>query len=284
MARVLIIGGSGYIGKHLLALLKNYGSEVWSTFLKHPEFMQPHSKPLDVKHPEEVGKLLRELAPQVIFHLACDMGDLEGSVVQGTKNLLDAWAGLGRKGRLFYISTDMVFDGEHPPYREEDPPEPLTPYGEAKLKAEAAALEAGAHVLRISLVYGLNPPDPRTESLKKGLRTGTFDYPYFEDEMRSAVFVEDLCLAMVQLALIEKSIPPVLHIAGPESLSRYSLACLLAIAMGFDPGAVPKAALAQSGVTRPRDLTLGVSLVSKILGWSPRSVREVLQGTGALMS
>lgn len=264
------------MGRHLLALLRKEGLEVWATFFRHPESIKADAKPLNVKDAEEVSLLLRGLSPQVIFHLACDMGDLEGSVVQGTRNLLDAWESAGGKGRFFFVSTDMVFDGEDPPYAETDPPRPLTPYGEAKLKAEITALQAGAHVLRTSLVYGLNPPDPRTGALKKGLATGRFHYSYFEDEMRSAVFIEDLCAAMVQLALTKGPIPPVLHIAGAEPLSRYSLACLLAKAMGFDPGLIPKARLAQSPVVRPRDLTLEVSLIYKTLGWSPRSSQEVL--------
>ncbi len=274
--RVLIVGGSGYLGRHLLALLRKQGLEVWATFLRNPVSMESNARFLDIRDSAQVSRLLTELEPQVIFHLAYDMQDLEGSVVQGTRNLLAAWETLGGGRRFFYLSTDMVFDGENPPYGEEDSPRPITSYGRAKLKAEAMALQAGAHVLRTSLVYGLNPPDPRTQSLMKGFRTGAFDYPYFEDEIRSAVFIEELCAAMAQMVLTHSPLPPVLHIAGSHSVSRYFLACLLARAMCLDPQQVPRARLRESPTPRPKDLTLKVSLASKLLGWSPRSAQELL--------
>lgn len=42
---------------------------------------------------------------------------------------------------LIYISSDYVFDGTNPPYREEDVPSPLNLYGKTKLEGEKAVLE-----------------------------------------------------------------------------------------------------------------------------------------------
>lgn len=42
---------------------------------------------------------------------------------------------------LIYISSDYVFDGTNPPYREEDIPAPLNLYGKTKLEGEKAVLE-----------------------------------------------------------------------------------------------------------------------------------------------
>lgn len=42
---------------------------------------------------------------------------------------------------LIYISSDYVFDGTNPPYREEDVPNPLNLYGKTKLEGEKAVLE-----------------------------------------------------------------------------------------------------------------------------------------------
>lgn len=42
---------------------------------------------------------------------------------------------------LIYISSDYVFDGTNPPYREEDMPAPLNLYGKTKLEGEKAVLE-----------------------------------------------------------------------------------------------------------------------------------------------
>ena len=42
---------------------------------------------------------------------------------------------------MLYISTDYVFDGKNPPYRESDEPNPLNFYGKSKLDGEKVVLE-----------------------------------------------------------------------------------------------------------------------------------------------
>ena len=45
-------------------------------------------------------------------------------------------------GRILYISTDYVFDGNSPPYTVADVPKPLNKYGLTKLQGERAVVEA----------------------------------------------------------------------------------------------------------------------------------------------
>ncbi len=49
---------------------------------------------------------------------------------------------------MLYISTDYVFDGENPPFKEEDPCSPLNDYGQLKLDGEkiALAVDKGEHM------------------------------------------------------------------------------------------------------------------------------------------
>lgn len=67
----------------------------------------------------------------------------------------------GKGARLIHISTDYVFDGEkREPYSEEDAAEPISVYGESKLRGERGVLALrGAHVVaRVSWVFGPDRP------------------------------------------------------------------------------------------------------------------------------
>ena len=60
-------------------------------------------------------------------------------------------------GRLLHVSTDFIFAGEQShPYKEDDPANPLSVYGQSKLEGEQAVREVlpDALVLRTAWVYG----------------------------------------------------------------------------------------------------------------------------------
>jgi dTDP-4-dehydrorhamnose reductase len=69
----------------------------------------------------------------------------------------------------------------------------------------------------------------------------------------------------------------VLHVAGPEALSRHALGRLVAAAHGRDPEAVPAGRLAASGLVRPADLRLEVGLARATLATRLRGATEVLR-------
>jgi len=133
-----------------------------------------------------IALALQEIKPDIIFHLAYDTEDLSGSIVKGTKDLLLARTATNVACRFIYLSTDAVFDGGSGPYREYDVPTPISAYGKAKRIAEIDVLKAHDIVVRTSLVYGFDPPDPRTVVLLQGLKSGVFKYKYFIDEIQNS--------------------------------------------------------------------------------------------------
>src|SRR5690606_41675199 len=86
--------------------------------------------------------------PDVIVHCGalthvdyCETNQEESyqKTVVSTHNLVAIAKACG--SRFVYLSTDYVFDGEHGPYRETDPVNPISIYGAHKLQAEQYALE-----------------------------------------------------------------------------------------------------------------------------------------------
>ncbi|MBW2662503.1 MAG: NAD(P)-dependent oxidoreductase [Deltaproteobacteria bacterium] len=273
--RVLIVGASGYVGRCLCKILSR-SYQVFGTFYRNQVFFGGEGGCVDIRDEDAVQNLVKQIRPDVIFHLAWDLNDLEGCIVAGTKNLLRARNEYCSTSRFIFISTDAVFDGERGLYRESDVPAPIWPYGVAKRKAEVDTLAAGGTVVRTSLVYGFEPMDPRTAVLKRGLETGNFSYPYFSDEIRCPVFVDDLCDALAEIGEGGMESEQIIHVAGPVALNRFDFAVLLACYFGYDKSKVPGGLLSESRLVRPRDLSLDTGLARRILKTRLRRLEMVI--------
>jgi dTDP-4-dehydrorhamnose reductase len=163
-------------------------------------------------------RCLLKHGPDAVIHTAYAIGD-EETIVRGSANV--ALAAHRAGARLVHLSTDLVFDGEHgAPYTEDDEPRPVMTYGQHKLDAERLVLRAhpDALVVRTSLLLG--PPDGAQEALAR-----RDDVEFYEDEIRTPIRVADLAAALLLLA--ERGETGILHVAGPEALSRAELAARL---------------------------------------------------------
>jgi dTDP-4-dehydrorhamnose reductase len=259
---LLITGGSGYLG----SCLARQACGVWhvvATYFSHPPSLPGcHAVHLDVRDEEQVCRLLADLRPRAVIHAAADMSSpaaMQSTIAKGTRNVAAAAAAIGV--RLIHLSTDVLFDGEHAPYTESATPMPITPYGRAKAEAESSVtrLCPGGAIVRTSLIYGFDPPDPRTLWVLASLRQEQ-PITLFTDELRSPVWVEQLAAALLELAARDSAdTAGVWHIAGPQSLSRYDFGARLARAYGLDPAGITPGLSRQSGLVRPRNCILDVS-------------------------
>jgi dTDP-4-dehydrorhamnose reductase len=272
---LLITGGSGYLGSHLV----RFAPPTWhthATYLSHP-FDHPGviAHPLDVRDATAVWRLWEMLAPNVVIHTAASYreDELQSVIVDGTRHVAQATQAVG--ARLIHLSTDLVFDGRQGRYREEDPPTPIMPYGQAKAAAEEIVREtvADAVIVRTSLIYGWDPVDRGTRWVLDSLREGR-PIHLFTDELRCPIWVESLARAVLELAAGDYR--GVLHIAGTQALSRYEFGVRLARFHGLDPQGLTPARSRDSGLTRPLDCTLDVSRAQALLRTPLPGVDEVL--------
>ena len=208
MRTLLVTGGAGYLGTAIRALAPG-AIATW------------HCTPvdggvrLDVNDEEATMRCLLKHGPDVVVHTAYAMGDAVTNV-RGAHNV--ALAAHRAGSRLIHLSTDLVFDGEHgAPYSEDDEPRPVMEYGQQKLEAEQLVAHAHAEALlvRTSLLYG--PPDGPQEALAR-----RDDVEFHSDEVRSPIRVRDLAAALLELAHLDFA--GILHLAGPEALSRSDFA------------------------------------------------------------
>jgi len=207
--KLLITGGAGYLGSEL----RRQAPDALATWHRT---LVSNGVQLDVRDVDATMRTFLKHGPDVVIHTAYVMGDAD-TTIRGSHNV--ALAAHRAGARLIHLSTDLVFDGEHgAPYTEDDEPRPVMEYGQQKLEAEQLVrrLHPEALVVRTSLLYG--PPDGPQEALAQ-----RDDVTFHTDEIRTPIPVRDLAAALLRLAG-ERGI---LHVAGPEALSRQAFAARL---------------------------------------------------------
>lgn len=283
--RILVTGASGFLGR-ALALRLARAHEVIGTCLSVSVRIPGCAlRPLDLRDPASAAALVRELRPEAVVHLAA-LSNAEACArapedavrvnVDGTEAVARACAGVG--ARLLFMSTDLVYDGERPPYREGDEPKPLNLYARTKLEGEARVrgLCPDAWVLRLALGYGWKTAGSRgfTDYVYGSLTEGR-KVRLFTDQIRTPTFLGD-ATAMIQ-ALVERGGPGgTLHLAGPERASRLRFGEVLCEVFGFDPGLLEPVRMEDvpSPAPRPRDCSLDGSALWKLTGHTPLGLRR----------
>ncbi len=247
--RLLVTGGSGFLGRHVL---NGPLPDRW-------EVTAPSSRELDLRDAASVEAAIRGWQPTAIIHTAYRKDD-PTSIVEATRHLAEA--AQRHRVRLVHVSTDALFGGRNEPYLEIDDPTPVSDYGRWKAAAEreVTANAPGALIVRTSLLFGDRQVSPHERAVHDAI-SGRSTLSFFSDEIRSALVVDDLAAALVELAG-RPDLAGCLHLGGPEALSRAELAVRCARRHGWDESKLRFSTVEQSGLTRPARVVLDSSLAT----------------------
>jgi GDP-4-dehydro-6-deoxy-D-mannose reductase len=151
--KVLITGGSGFVGRYLAAHCAEQGDGVVTLDRSGDE-------PIDITDREATHAALAKHEPEVVYHLAAlsHVGDSWSDPsavyrvnIEGTAHVLDA-ARAAAVRRVVVVGSAEEYgrvDAADLPLREDAPLRPTTPYGVSKIAASYLALQA-------YLAYGLD--------------------------------------------------------------------------------------------------------------------------------
>jgi nucleoside-diphosphate-sugar epimerase len=149
MARVLVTGGAGFIGSNLVRALLERGDDVrvldnFSTGNRtNLDGVDVEIVEGELRSYERVHNAVRKT--EVVYHLGA-LGSVPRSVqdpltssavnIEGTLNVLLAARDEGVQRVVFSSSTSVYGSSPQLPTPEDNPPDPISPYGVAKLAAE----------------------------------------------------------------------------------------------------------------------------------------------------
>lgn len=278
--RLLITGASGFLGWHLCRAAHGRW-QVEGIYHRHrPPLLGVGLHSIDLTDLDTLKTRLDTLNPEAIIHTAalsqpnrCEqLPDLSYRLNVEATGVLAQFCS-DRQIPFAFTSTDQVFDGQAAPYSEASTPSPISVYGRHKVEAEALiqAMYPAAAICRLPLLYG--PPSPTAECFLQGfVRTLKAGQPLhlFTDEFRTPAYVED---AADGLLLALESATSLLHLGGPERLSRYDFGLQMAEAFGLDKSLIlpSKQADVAMPAPRPPDVSSN-SQRAHGLGYRPRGI------------
>jgi nucleoside-diphosphate-sugar epimerase len=247
--RVLVTGGTGFIGSHLVEALLAQGHEVrclvrdtrrpgWisglpSVTIAQGSMDEPRSLLESVRGVDQVY----HLAGLTRARAAREFSRING---EGTQHLVDACLETpGGPRRLVHLSS-LAAVGPTPmatACTEDVTPHPVSPYGSSKLQGEAAVLDVRDRlhvtVLRPPVVYG--PRDRGVLEIARWVARGLLPMPAGPSRTLSLCYVQDLVTALLTAGEAEVPSGEIFHVAGEGAFTWEEVGDALGDALGVHP-------------------------------------------------
>lgn len=231
MAEKALVIGSGFLGTHIIDILKNNGINTVGT---HFNLNNDGIMKVDVRNINSINDCVAKIKPDLIINCAAitQLDFLEKNPqlafsvnADGAKNV--ATVSKRNKIRLVHISTDGVFDGKRGMYSEEDIPNPINVYAKSKAEGEKLVREnSDNHVIIRTNFYGFDKNDRFLFNWILNMLKQHKQIVGFSDVIFTPLEVSNLSEMIKEISM--KSYCGIIHLASDEILSKYQFALRIA--------------------------------------------------------
>lgn len=289
--KILITGSNGLLGQKLVHLIAKSDYELIATargenrmiFQEGYTYVQ-----MDISVESDVNKVLEKYQPDYVINTAAmtnvdqceeDKDGCDLLNVTAVQYLVNACSKLNI--HLIHVSTDFIFDGENGPYLEEATPNPISYYGESKLKAEEIVKKCSSPwaIARTVLVYGITEGMSRSNIIlwvknsiesKKAINV-------VNDQWRTPTLAEDLAQGCFLIATHNAT--GIYNISGEDFLNPYQMAIFTADYFNLDKSFITESDGSKFSQTAKRPPKTGfiIDKAKKELGFKPHSFKEGIQ-------
>ena len=284
-ARIVVTGGAGFLGRIVVEKLRQRGAG---------EILVPRRKQFDLTHESDVARMYAQMRPDVVFHLAAEVGGIGANMRNPGRYFfanmamalhLIEYARQAGLGKFVQVGTICAYPKMTPvPFHENDlwngyPEETNAPYGIAK-KAAMVMLDGyqrqyglkSTYVLPVNLYGPGDNFDTNTSHVIPALikkcveavdaSAGHIDCWGTGSASREFLYVDDAAEGVIRSAEVLDTPEPINLGSGREILIQ-DLVALIAKLSGFK-GEIRWDASKPDG--QPRRC-LDVSRASSLLGW-----------------
>ncbi len=297
--KLIITGLSGVVGRNLVHHFDQNSWEIYDFFHTKPSSTIPANQSIsvDICDQSAVEKAVKSIKPDVILHMAaathvdaCEQdrkNGEKGSVwklnVEATRYLVSQ--AQNSDARFIYLSTESVFGSNNATCPKETALRNAKSwYGITKTKGEEIVESIGTNATIIRSVITYSTDITISTMYAKMYRSFQTGKPWFAVDDQLIAPTELIDLQKGISTVIHGSIPGIVHVVNPKTLTPFAFAQKIAQFNSFNPQLVSPQNMNDYFGTQAADYRVPYACLNavqstRLLGFIPRTVDEVLQRT-----